>query len=553
VPHDSNLLAKDPVSTGWDVIVIGTGMGGGTLGYELARRGKRVLFLERGRSNLGPHSGATEGKYAEQAFDFAQASEKEYADQMAKAGRISHWLDDGFPVQKGKHLFRAILGEGTGGSSALYGMVTERFFPLDFTPRQNFKEVADSTVPESWPITYDELRPYYQLAEMLYRVRGTADPLRPASESADVIPPPPMIPANREVFDFLASKGMHPYSVHVACEYKPDCLSCQGYLCANNCKNESGKICVLPATQTWGATLLDECTVTHLESTRTKVTRVHAVCRGEKRTFESTYVVVAGGALMTPVLLLNSKSPDWPTGLGNDHDQVGRNFMRHLIDMFLFRTTAKEGVAGQIKEICLNDFYMHEGEKFGTIQSMGHVPPFDVLTKDDPEATLKMKRWRKWLDPLWKKWMQDRLVPMGTIMEDLPFSQNRVLPGPGSRGESGPYVRIEYRVQPVDATRLKRFQDVAKKAFGKQKRSWIYPIFMPCSGENKALGHQTGTCRFGTDPKSSVLDRDNKAWGLDNLYVVDTSILPSSAGMNPSLTVAANAIRVAEHLATRLG
>jgi choline dehydrogenase-like flavoprotein len=541
-----------PASDGWDVIVIGTGMGGGTLGFELARRGKRVLFLERGRSNLTADGRATEGRYAEEAFDFANASEEEYAEQMARGGRISHWLDDGYPMAKGKHQFRAILGEGTGGSSALYGMVTERFFPLDFTPRSNFREVADSTIPEAWPIQYEELRPYYGAAERLYRVRGTADPLRPASESSEVLAPPAMIPANREIFDFLAGRGLHPYSVHVACEYKADCRSCQGYLCANHCKNESGKICVLPATRDWGAALLDECTVTHLESTRTAVTRVHTRCRGQERTFEGKFVVVAGGALMTPVLLLNSKSVHWPNGLANDHDQVGRNFMRHLIDMFLFRTSVKEGVQGQIKELCINDFYMHEGEKFGTIQSMGHVPPFDVLTKDDPEATRKLKKWRKWLDPLWKRWMQDRLVPMGTIMEDLPFSQNRVLPGPGSRGETGPYLRIEYQIQPVDSARLKRFQEVAKKAFGKQKRSWIYPIFMPCSGENKALGHQTGTCRFGMDPKTSVLDRDHRAWGLDNLYVVDTSILPSSAGMNPSLTVAACALRVADHLEGRL-
>jgi hypothetical protein len=256
---------------------------------------------------------------------------------------------------------------------------------------------------------------------------------------------------------------------------------------------------------------------------------------------------------MTPVLLLNSKSVDWPTGLANESDQVGRNFMRHLIDMFLFRTRIAGGTQGQIKELCLNDFYVHEGEKLGTIQSMGQVPPFEIVLKDDPAAARKFEKWRRFIDPRWKRWLQDRLVPMGTIMEDLPFADNRVLPGPASQGSPGAYVRIEYSIHAPDAARLKRFHEVVKRSFGKQPRSWIYPVFLPCSAENKALGHQVGTCRFGSDPRTSVLDRDNRAWGIDNLYVVDTSMLPSSAGMNPSLTVAANALRVAEHLHERLG
>jgi choline dehydrogenase-like flavoprotein len=545
----SNDITRD----GWDVIVIGTGMGGGTLGHELARLGRRVLFLERGRSNLSSSSGAIEGRYAEQAFDFGTASDADYAEKMARAGRISHWIDDVKPVKKGKHLFRAILGEGTGGSSALYGMVTERFFPLDFTPRQNFRDLGESTIPEAWPITYEELCPFYERAERLYRVRGTVDPIRPASEAACVIPSPPMVPANQELFNFFQKRGLHPYGLHVACEYKPDCQSCQAYLCHNQCKNEAGKICVLPATRDLGATLVDQCTVTHLEAGPSRVTKVHASRGGRSLVFEGKIVVVAGGALMTPVLLLNSKSPQWPQGLANGQDQVGRNFMRHLVDMFVFRTQLKEPVRGQTKQLGFNDFYMHEGEKFGTVQSLGHVPPVDILLKDDPAGARRTKKWRPWLDRRWERWVQDRHVPMGSIMEDLPFADNRVLPGPASQGGSGAYVRIEYTLKQTEVARLKRFQEALKQAIGKQPGSWIYPVFVPMSSENKALGHQVGTCRFGTAPKTSVLDRNNRAWEIDNLYVVDTSFLPSSAGMNPSLTIAANALRVAEHLHGRLG
>jgi choline dehydrogenase-like flavoprotein len=147
----------------WDAIVIGTGMGGGTLGHELARLGRRVLFLEKGNADLDPRPGAIIGDYAEQTFDLARLTDAEHADHLTRAGRSAWWYEDTTPGRKPK-LFQPITGSGLGGSSALYGMVTERLFPEDFTPRGNFADVGDSTVPDAWPVKYDEMVPWYQRA-----------------------------------------------------------------------------------------------------------------------------------------------------------------------------------------------------------------------------------------------------------------------------------------------------------------------------------------------------------------------------------------------------
>ena len=543
----------NPESVVWDAIVIGTGMGGGTLGYELARLGRRVLFVEKGHSNLDASNHSIEGQYPEETFDLAAIQDDKHRQILADAGRLTDSFEDATPGRKTKKVFRPILGQGTGGSSALYGMVTERFFPQDFTPRGNVGDPGTSSVPEAWPITYSELLPWYAEAERLYRVRGTADPMRPNDDTSNLLPPPPMISANHEVASFLEDRGLHPYNLHVACEYKPECRACQAYLCGNGCKNESGKICVAPAIDQHHATLIAECSVTAIEATRTRVTKVIANWRGKTITLEGKMVIVAAGALMTPVLMLNSKSKDWPTGLANDEDLVGRNFMRHFVDIYIFKVKQKEPVSGQIKEIGLNDFYAPSGKKFGTIQSMGHVPPFSVLLNEGRKQRNDLGKIRKWVEPRWKPWFQDRFVALAAIMEDLPHPDNRILPGPASQGGMGPYLNLQYTMQENDRKRLKEFQREVKKAFGKYRGSWFFPIFIEASKENSALGHQCGTVRFGSDPKTSVLDRNNKAWGLDNLYVVDTSFLPSSAGINPSLTIAANALRVAHHLHDRLG
>jgi choline dehydrogenase-like flavoprotein len=423
-------------------------------------------------------------------------------------------------------------------------MVTERFFRADFTPRGNFSDTTGSTVPESWPISYDDLVPWYERAEKLYRVRGTADPLR-SGDTAVLRPPAPMTTGSAEVAEFLSDRGMHPYGLHVACESKSECRSCQTYLCPADCKNHSGNICVEPAVRRHGAALIDQTTVVELEADRTTVTRVVARRCGKTLRFRGNTVVLAAGAFMTPVVLLNSRSNEWPTGIANQHDNVGRNLMRHYIDMYLFRTQTKEPSIGQVKEIGVNDFYHLDGQNYGTLQSMGHLPPYDFLMNSGRKERRVLGPIRRLMRNRWVPPLRDRMIVLASIMEDLPYPDNRVIPGPASVGRKGPFLSLQYTMSEPDKRRHRYLTSQIRGSLRRYRGSRMSPIHLSGAKMNTGIGHHCGTCRFGNDPKTSALDPNNRAWGLDNLYVVDASMLPSSAGINPSLTIAANALRVA--------
>ncbi|MFD1047925.1 GMC oxidoreductase, partial [Kibdelosporangium lantanae] len=435
-----------------------------------------------------------------------------------------------------------MLGSGVGGSSALYGMVLERFFPDDFTPRANFADVAGSTVPEAWPVSYEDMVPWYERAEALYRVRGSADPLRVDGGGTALLPPGPMTAANSQLAEFLAGRGMHPYGLHVACEYRKDCRSCQSFLCPANCKNHAGNICVEPALRDHRAVLLDDTTVVRLEASRTAVTEVVARRHGGTLVFRGKTVVLAGGAFMTPTLLLRSASRVWPYGLANDHDIVGRNLMRHIIDVYLFRAPVDEPVTGQVKQIGVNDFYRMDGQRYGTLQSLGAMPPFAFLMNVGRAERRVLGPFRS-LGRRWTAFGREQLIPLATIVEDLPHAENRVLPGSGdTAGGKVVKVRVNHIVSAADRKRNRELAVRLKRSFAGYRRSRLFPIHLSMADSNNGVGHHCGTCRFGDDPRTSALDPTCRAWGLDNLYVVDASVLPSSAGINPSLTIAANAL-----------
>ena len=203
----------------------------------------------------------------------------------------------------------------------------------DFTPRQNFRDPGESTVPEAWPITYDQMAPWYAAGREAAAGFGASpipcDRKRPRS----VCPPPPPFSAdNQPLVDYLAGRGLHPYHLPMACDYTDDCPTCQTYLCDRSCKNDAARNGVLPAVTEHGAQLLAECRVVRLDADRTQVRQVICEHRSGTLALKAKVVVLAAGALVTPVLLLNSRSGDWPRGLANGSDMVGRNLMRHLLD-----------------------------------------------------------------------------------------------------------------------------------------------------------------------------------------------------------------------------
>lgn len=537
---DSHLTAHEAERVTWDVIVVGAGMGGGLLGYRLARSGRRVLFVEKGRSVLPGTPGTIRSAMPELAEPSVADSQAAYFDALASAGRSTDEVED-ISKRRSKR-FTPFIGSGTGGSSALYGMVCERFFVRDFTPRQNFRDAGDSTVPEAWPVSYEDMAPWYAEAERLLGVRGQPDPLRPEAAAVGLPAAPPFSADNQPMVDYLVGRGLHPYHLPMACDYADDCATCQTYLCPKPCKNEAGRNGVLPAVSEHGAQLLTECRVLRLDADRSHVRQVICEHRSTTLALKANVVVLAAGALATPVLLLNSRSGDWPGGLANGSDMVGRNLMRHLLDPIEVWPRSDSRITAANKEIGLNDFYFRDGQKFGTVQSFGAIPPMEWLANRPDRRGRALRLMRPAVRRVYERFFTGGLV-LAAMTEDLPYSDNRVLLSERPTTDGRQRMRIQYRLHPGDAER--------RTAFLRQLKEVLDPfrtLSLGSGKDNANLGHVCGTVRFGTDPKDSVLDAHNRAHELDNLYVVDTSFFPSSAGLNPSLTVAANALRVGAHV-----
>lgn len=525
----------------WDYLIVGTGMGGATVGYALAKAGKSVLFCERGASHL-TNPDAIRGDFAEASFAKPEAVQPKHADILHRAGRYTEPVTDLSGFHPKSHI--PFLGSGTGGSSALYGMALERFFPRDFTPRENFADVADSTLPARWPLTYDELRPYYEAAERLFRVRGDVDPSRNEPPTEHLLPPPPASPVGQELLGFFSGKGLHPYRVPLACERLPECQCCQGYLCARECKNDAARVCLRPAVEKHGAELLDECEVLRLEADGHKVTGVRCRHRGAEVTLRAGAVILAGGGLKTPQLLLNSSSDLWPNGLANRSGLVGRNLMRHYVDLYMVRTDTPPGPDARLKELAFNDLYFIDGQKYGTVQSFGSLPPVPVLLAEQERELRENRRpflaslfrlGKPLVRPIFRRVLSGRVI-LASIMEDLPYHDNRVTVGPEG-------VRIEYRLRDAERRRVEAFRKLVADALRPYRFSLVKQ-----AENNERLAHVCGTCRAGESPDESVLNRFQRTHDLGNLYVADASCFPSSGGTNPGLTVAALALRLADHL-----
>ncbi|WP_375489233.1 GMC oxidoreductase [uncultured Mycobacterium sp.] len=537
---DGALNGREAEEIVWDVIVVGTGMGGGMLGYSLARSGRRVLFVEKGRSTLPGVPGTIRASMPEAEESMAGRSAEAYYDALARAGRSTDEVED--ISGRFSRRFVPLVGSGTGGSSAIYGTVCERFFVRDFTPRQNFRHPGKSTVPDAWPVTYDQMRPWYAAAEKLLGVCGQPDPLRPEAAEVGLPAAPPFSAGNQRLVDYLTDRGLHPYHLPMACDHVDGCVPCQGYLCHRSCKRDAARDCLLPAVAEHGAQLLPECQAVRLEADRRQVRQVICEHRSGRLALKAKVVVVAAGALITPVLLLNSRSGDWPRGLANSSDWVGRNLMRHLADWIKIWPQPGLEITAQNKEIGLNDFYFWEGQKYGTVQSFGPMPPLEYLTNRPGRWPNALRLISPAVRPIYERFENGGLA-LTAFMEDLPYLDNRVMPSDRPSSDGRQRLRIHYRWHPSEIER--------RAVFLRQVEEVLKPLrktTFRTAKSNTELAHVCGTCRFGTDPKTSVLDPQNRAHEVDNLYVVDSSFFPSSAALNPGLTVAANALRVAAHV-----
>lgn len=512
-------------------------MGGGTIGFELARLGRRVLFLEKGRFLHGGPGQRVEPRAGADPEQEMRLVTGRWPTPLR--GRTSFG-----PVE-----FFAPLGCGSAGTTALYGAQLERFAPADFQPRANFPEAGDANLPDAWPVSHAEMVPYYRRAESLYRVCGTPDPLNPDPE-AKLRTPPPLSARDEVLHESFTELGLHPYRAHVGFEYVANCFECSD-VCPVGCKSDAGGVCVAPALEKFDASLLSECEVVELVADRSRLRAVRARWRGRELTIPTKAVALAAGAFMTPLLLLNSRSGPWHAGLANRSGMVGRNLMLHTSDFLTIDPGGSHSALGPTKSLALNDFYFDDGRKLGTLQKVG-LPlesPFILAYLRYAEAR-DPRWWRKPISGLLPRAAQvasrifARASLFATIVEDLPYRENRVVPD--ANAASG--MRFEYRYTRELRERNQRLRRRIARALAPRHRVRV----VTGGANNLNYGHVCGSCRFGESAATSVLDASNRAHDLDNLYVVDASFFPSSGGTNPSLTIAANALRVAAIIDGRL-
>ncbi len=528
IPHDAEGHL-------WDVVVIGAGVGGSTAGFNLARLGRSVLFVERGKLL---HYDSTVAR----GVPFSWTGDPEAALSHGWWPRPFHYREgeDGAPV-----LTNPPVGCGAGGSTAQFNGVMDRFRPQDFTPGRFFRNIPDASLPDAWPISYEEMAPFYERAESLYRVRGTQDPLAPTGTR--LIEPPP--PSDRElaIIDALEGVGLNPYRIHSAIENVPGCTGCAGMLCPYECRNDAARICLYPALHQHGAKILANSRAIRFDSRGSVVERV--ICERDGRQFalKARVFIVAANAFLTPALLQRSTSERFPDGLANSSGLVGRNLMLHASNHLFIRLKRTSRVldSNLSHGLSLNDFYVHNGTKLGNF----HAHP--IVTRDEL-LTFMVQHYRglKFLPGR----LRSMIASMGTsfsgswmvfaaIIEDLPYPGNYVT----AKSDSEEDIVYTYRYPGELRHRAQLMNDAFKSA--------VAPLFdlRPLQPTGVLNGsHVCGTCRFGDDPRTSVLDRDNRAHDLDNLYVLDASFFPSSGGINPSLTIAANSLRATDKIAQRL-
>lgn len=529
-----------PAETFWDAIVVGAGMGGSTLGYALARKGMKVLFVERGAAQMHFPASLQEGRWKR------VLGLERHEDRLSAMGRWSKPLTI---MRKGQPLhFMAPMGSGPGGSSAIYGAGLERMRRVDFAASDHQGPDAER-VTDEWPVSYDEFRPYYSAAEALFNVAGTPDPDDPDDDTS-LAAPPALSARDRHFFESFESVGMKPYRVHVGIGYRDKCRECIGLPCPTDCKADGSSKALWPAVVQYGAKVLLNCEVQHLEASNGRVTAVIAKSPAGMVKLRGLVVVLAAGALATPVLLRKSESDESPNGLGNHNDIVGRCLMFHASDLIALWPRKNADSRGPQKTLSSRAFYSINGRKFGSFQSLG-LPVSQGVIYDFLMSRLERFSSRKIpLASLGVRFTSivaaayfNRACVFATILEDFPYLNNRVVAD--SSRPSG--FQIEYVKSPELSERIATMRSMIKSSLAAHK-PWILT-----GDDNLNMGHPSGTCRFGTNPSTSVLDPNNKVWGVKNLYVADASFFPSSGGANPALTVAANALRLADPIACEAG
>jgi len=516
----------------YDIIIIGTGAGGGTLAHHLAPSGQRILILERGdyvpreKANWDPKVVNVDAHY----------NTKET------------WLD-----KNGKEL-HPHTNYYVGGNTKFYGAALFRLRERDFGTLHHHGGVSPA-----WPISYSDLEPYYTQAEQLYRVHGNRgeDPTEPPASSNYPWPAVSHESRIQELSDSFAAQGLKPFHVPVGVmldENNPQksrcirCNTCDGFPCLMYAKSDAQVLCVDEAVKYPNVTLLTNSLVKRLKTRASgrEVTGVVVERNGGEEHVSADIVVVSCGAINSAALLLRSASDKHPKGLANSSDVVGRHYMGHTNSVLMAISKCPNPTVFQ-KTLGVNDFYFGSDDFPYPMGHISFVGKLDAITLRAgapaiaPNFTLEM--------------MAKHSLDFWLTSEDLPDPNNRV-----TLDRTGKIV-LSYTPNNIEPhARLQAKLKAAMKHHtcpthgrncheGLFSRNLYVGQRIPLAG----VAHQSGTIRFGHDPKTSALDVNCKAHDLDNLYVVDGSFFPSSAAVNPALTIMANALRVGDHILERMG
>ena len=517
----------------YDLIVIGSGPGGASLAHRLAPSGKKILILERGgylpreTANWSSSEVFVHGRY--------QARETWYS-------------AEGETFRPGLHRY-------VGGNSKVYGAALLRLRERDFGALVH----ADGLSP-AWPLPYEAFAPWYDEAERLFHVHGQRgeDPNEPPCGVEFPYPAVSHEPNIEALRAGLAAQGLHPFHLPLGIlldeqDGRPKrtsrCIRCDafdGFPCPLDAKADAQVVCIDPMLQKYpNVTLRTHAMVDRLE-TDASGQRISDVCvtrDGRAERYSADIVVAACGALSTALLLLRSASERHPHGLANGSDQVGRNYMRHNQSVLMALSREPNETTFQ-KTLALSDFYFDAPDwpyPLGLIQMCAKSHADQIRGEALPA-------WLEWLPDMPFETMARHSMDFWLSSEDLPRPENRIALGKDGR------VTLALTPNNMEAhQRLRAKLERMLSTVGTHPKLLERKLYF---GKDIALGgtaHQAGTARFGSDPATSVLDLNCKAHELDNLYIADASFFVSIGAVNPTLTIIANALRVAAHVGQRMG
>ena len=501
----------------YDVIIIGAGAGGGTVAYSLAPTGKRILIIERGGylpkedDNWNPDAIFQGRKY--------QVEEE--------------WVDSE------DNRFKPQAFYNVGGNTKVYGAALQRMRAEDFGEVKHLEGVSPA-----WEFTYQDFESYYTRAESIFKIHGNKgeDITEPPMSAEYPFPALPHEPRMQEVSDELERLDLHPHHLTLAVDRNVEdpenspcirCATCDPYPCKIDAKMDAQKACVDPALEYDNVEIKINTKVTRLitDDSGNKVTSVEVEIDGKTERYTADTFVLSAGSINSAALLLKSKNEQHPNGLANSSGMVGRNLMLHNHSAIVAIANKPNPTKFQ-KTLGFNDFYFGSPDRdypLGQIQMTGKSKwnRLDIFSPGSvPQPTLE--------------YMADHAVDWWLTSEDLPDPDNRV-----TITDEGD-LKVDFTRNNLKAH--ENFVDMWQSYLRKTN----FFMFMVTTVPLSAVWHQIGTCKFGSDPKTTVLDLNCRAHDVENLYVVDGSFFPSVGAVNPTLTIVANALRVSDRLKDNL-